>query len=694
MRDQARSRCWASLLLGMLALGCGRDGKEQVTLRDAGHAAAEPSGALDDGEALGGSVRGVVADVRGDRLALALVVVGEHATQSDERGEFVLAQLPLGAQTLVTTRPGYSGGSVPLQLSSQAQSQVRVVLQPAEQAELTDPTAGGSIVTEAGAVLEFPPGAIVDERQELVALPVEVAVALIDDRDEMTAAPGGMLAQGPDDSSLERFQMESFGMLEVTLRAGGELVRLRDGSEIGLSFPMVAHHPWSEGDALDTWFFDAADHVWKAAGQGVVGPENRFETRVTHPLYWSAGVIQSNACVRGRLATADGEAIAAVDLTAEGRSYLGSSHVSSDDAGHFCLEARAASVVELSGLCRVNDAEHVVAVRLNMPGESGSCAEPDGCFALGDDLVAVESPLPLCVARECPPDPDLDACCRSDLGPCGYVVAGDCGDDGSRMWDEPATTPGLESIAGVPQPPAQDAVDAGTSRATDAGLDAAIDAATPAATDAATVPGEEDAQVAASDACSGAIALQPGGFQLPDLELDAGPGEAGLVFSIALPTDRVLRVEGVARFDGSVALLDPNRCDVLADTRTPFVAGTRFAILLGSPGLPRTGETGLAPALVRVAAEGDATEGVLEIGSVSLLAASCGDGVLSRASSVPDPACDAADRDGGASAGCGDLAEGCDDRNTVDGDGCSADCAIETRYICDGQPSRCVRPAQ
>jgi cysteine-rich repeat protein len=45
---------------------------------------------------------------------------------------------------------------------------------------------------------------------------------------------------------------------------------------------------------------------------------------------------------------------------------------------------------------------------------------------------------------------------------------------------------------------------------------------------------------------------------------------------------------------------------------------------------------------------------------------------------------------------CGDGfvvgGEGCDDANNADGDGCSASCAIESGFVCSGQPSSCSAP--
>jgi cysteine-rich repeat protein len=39
-----------------------------------------------------------------------------------------------------------------------------------------------------------------------------------------------------------------------------------------------------------------------------------------------------------------------------------------------------------------------------------------------------------------------------------------------------------------------------------------------------------------------------------------------------------------------------------------------------------------------------------------------------------------------------DFAEGCDDAETVDGDGCSSTCQVESGWSCSGQPSSCTKP--
>lgn len=37
-----------------------------------------------------------------------------------------------------------------------------------------------------------------------------------------------------------------------------------------------------------------------------------------------------------------------------------------------------------------------------------------------------------------------------------------------------------------------------------------------------------------------------------------------------------------------------------------------------------------------------------------------------------------------------DADEVCDDGNTMDGDGCSSTCAVETGFTCMGEPSTCM----
>src|SRR5687767_10491498 len=97
----------------------------------------------------------------------------------------------------------------------------------------------------------------------------------------------------------------------------------------------------------------------------------------------------------GRLLDADGQPIAAANIQAEGRSYLGNSYASTNMSGDFCLEARVSSVVELSTLVRVGGREQALAVSLTTPRMLGSCGQPSQCYMLPDPLVAVGDE-PLC----------------------------------------------------------------------------------------------------------------------------------------------------------------------------------------------------------------------------------------------------------------------------------------------------------
>ena len=164
---------------------------------------------------------------------------------------------------------------------------------------------------------------------------------------------------------------------------------------------------------------------------------------VSHFSWWNADQIMTKTCVIGRVIDGRGRGISAANILGEGRSYLGSSHAMSDDDGNFCLEARVSSVIELSTLVRVANQEQALAVSVSTPRTKGSCGMPSDCFVLPRVLVAVADAL--CDPAACPPIPagEKEACCISDLGPCSYVVNGDCGGSDDGDWDEAPEEPGL-----------------------------------------------------------------------------------------------------------------------------------------------------------------------------------------------------------------------------------------------------------
>jgi hypothetical protein len=229
-------------------------------------------------------------------------------------------------------------------------------------------------------------------------------------------------------------------MIEVALTAEGEPVHMAPGSQTEVLLPLSAHNPFAQGDTVGLWHFDEDEEVWKNEGDAEVTDDNKMKALVGHFSWWNADQIMTKTCVVGRVIDSRGQPIEAASISGEGRSYLGSTRTLSDASGSFCLEARVSSVIELSTLVRVGSAQQALAVSVTTPRTVASCCEPEDCFVLPQDLVAVAD-VPLCDPAMCPPDPagEKEACCISDLGPCNYVVNGDCGGSADGEWDMPAT---------------------------------------------------------------------------------------------------------------------------------------------------------------------------------------------------------------------------------------------------------------
>lgn len=743
-----RVLAFSTLALALISSGCGGGGGgDKAGKGDAGGTSARDGGPPRDagpftrpspdggGVREHGSVVGLVTDVRGNRLQGVTVSLAGQSAETADDGSFTLARVPAGsAQMLVAALAGHSTGRVPVEVLGGQEQLVKVLLQPTENAELADPSKGGMVMTPSGVQIDLPADAIVDADGNPVSGPVELQIALLNDRDEIVAAPGGLLAINPESASEDVTPLESFGMVEVTLTAGGEEVHIKEGAQVELVFPLAAHHPFADGDPIGLWHFDETEEVWKLVGEGVVEGDG-FRALVSHFSWWNADQVMTKTCVTGRVLDASFEPIAGAQLVGEGRSYLGSTQTMSSSDGSYCMEMRVSSVVELSAVVTVGGATQALAVTVNTPRAMGNCGEPSSCFAL-QDLVAVDSQTQaLCDPAACPQAMGEQACCKTDLGPCEFVVNGDCGGEQDGSWDSAPMTPGVEPIPGVPMPDPPSSSDAGTDAGT---TDTGGTAGDPGGGTAGDGEGAGSGGSGGSggagggeidtDRCGDAIALLDfasvvGATTGTDLfndwweSADCSSYRPGYdrTYALTVPPSTTLRARVTGQ--GMSLALSTDCSDVASScaaegTRVSFTtegASQTVYLTVDNTALDAQGSFALSflttpPACGdgyiddgeecddgQPAASGDGCSAqcgqepdfVCEQEGVPCRAIVCGDGIIDGSS---DPSIGE----------CGPSAQGeqCDDGNGGGDDGCSGSCAIEPGYVCSGTPSTCTeRPA-
>ena len=329
-----------ALCAAMLLAACTVDEpRDPLTLRGGG----------DDDDSVAvtlGSVAGTVLAPTGAFVPGVTLRVGGLEATSDARGWFQIDRVPTGDQVLSASRDGWTSSWRPVDVRPDVTVQVSLALQPAAIRTLADPAPGpDAVVTQGGVTVEFIEGSFTyEESGEVVAGPIDVAIALLDEPNELHAAPG-MLAVGDGG---EPFALESFGMVEVVLTAGG--ARVRFAGRALLSFPLFAGHPFSDGDPIPLWSFDETAGVWVPEGEGTVdGP--LFVAEVTHFTWWNADrPLGETHCVDGTLLLPGGAPAAGVTVNTTGVDYLGADFVITESDGSFCAPVKAGATSRLSSV--------------------------------------------------------------------------------------------------------------------------------------------------------------------------------------------------------------------------------------------------------------------------------------------------------------------------------------------------------
>ena len=145
-------------------------------------------------------------------------------------------------------------------------------------------------------------------------------------------------------------------------------------------------------------------------------------------------------------------------------------------------------------------------------------------------------------------------------------------------------------------------------------------------------------------------------------ESGAGPDHIWK-FTLAETRDVIIEVEDTTVFDAAVRVLAAP-CDITTEI-TDFVGddGCSDSVYAGEP--EYLGYSALPAGTYYIVIDGyEAVDKGAYSFKVTAVATTCGDGVI-------------------------DLLESCDDGGSAASDGCSAQCAIEDGYVCDGEPSVC-----
>lgn len=308
-------------------------------------AACNGGGGDDDAANAGTGVFGRVTAL-GQPVAGATVHVGSTSTQTDVMGMYRLAA-PAG-QTVV--RVEADGHLINVQRTTIAGSTaLYLALLPEGPAQPLDSTVGGTITGQRGAQVSVPPNGLVDSQGQPVTGEVAVHLTPLDPavEDELAAAPGDFEARTRGGATA---QLESFGMLDITMRRGDEVLQVAPGQTFAVRIP-APDGMVTPPEAMPLWSFDEAAGVWVEEGELTYDPaEKVYVGEIAHMSMWNADVEMETTCISGQVLDGDGNPVPGARVRGRGVDYYGADATTANADGRFALLVRKNSTVSVLAL--------------------------------------------------------------------------------------------------------------------------------------------------------------------------------------------------------------------------------------------------------------------------------------------------------------------------------------------------------
>lgn len=333
-------------------------------------------------------IAGTVLDASGAGLADVTVVQdGTEIGTSDASGRFEVVA-GAGEQVVLQFRkPGYVRGLERVEVAA-GPTALRVTLLGEAPALPFDSDAGGKVVGMRGASIEAMPGAFVDRQGNAVAGMVDVHLTPLNPgvAAELAAYPGDGRART---AGGETVQLETFGVVDVTVRQGDTDLTIKDGMGVVVEFPLPDPMPAEPPATIALWGFDDATGEWTEEGVATLDAERGvYVGTITHLSPWNCDQPLEATCVKGRVIDESGDPIPGAYIIARGLDYSGDSAAVAGDTGEFCVPVRKDSRVEVTAHLPGGDQQTREVQSGNADTDVPAACDDPRCLDAGDWVFA------------------------------------------------------------------------------------------------------------------------------------------------------------------------------------------------------------------------------------------------------------------------------------------------------------------
>lgn len=293
-------------------------------------------------------VAGTVLDADGAALADVVVLQdGRELGTTDSAGRFEVAASAGDIVVLQFHKPGHVRGLERVQIAD-GPTALRVTLLDQAPAIAFDADLGGKVIGMRGASIDAAPGSFVDRQGRAIGGMVDVHLTPLNPgiAAELAAYPGDGRARTADGATV---QLETFGVVDVTVRQGDVDLTIADGMGVVVEFPLPDPMPAEPPATIALWGFDDATGEWTEEGVATLDLDRGvYVGTITHLSPWNCDQPLEATCLEGRVVDASGDGIPGAYVIARGLDYAGDSAATAGDGGEFCVPVRKDSSIEVT----------------------------------------------------------------------------------------------------------------------------------------------------------------------------------------------------------------------------------------------------------------------------------------------------------------------------------------------------------
>ena len=283
------------------------------------------------------SVNGVIKNLSGKAIPdVSVQLVGGDATTTKNDGTFILPSDTGSDKIIIVSKIGYVKISKPVDVFADVTTTVVITMIAETAAQTLNSTSGGTITGPRNASINVPPGVFMNKNGRAITGDVMVSLTPLDPAvlAESMAYPGDMrgLTKGG-----EVVLLETFGVLDVTVRQNGEELQIRDGRTIQVQVP--APSLGTNPDSAQMWIFNEETGLWEESEDGLGtfdAATNTYTADIGHlsPLNVDEPVVPT--CISGTIVDSEENPVGGAFVQAI-PGFGGISSDYTDIDGNFCM---------------------------------------------------------------------------------------------------------------------------------------------------------------------------------------------------------------------------------------------------------------------------------------------------------------------------------------------------------------------